>query len=83
MNEQFLQSITDNSFSPIIFRNATVYGASPRLRFDLVVNNLSGLAYTTKEIKMDSDGTPWRPFVHILDISQQSNSRWKHQSKSA
>lgn len=70
LNEQFLQQIADNNFSPIIFRNATVYGPSPRLRFDLVVNNLSGLAYTTKEIKMDSDGTPWRPFIHILDACQ-------------
>lgn len=70
LNEQFLQSVADDNFSPIIFRNATVYGASPRLRFDLVVNNLSGLAFTTKEIKMNSDGTPWRPFVHILDVCQ-------------
>lgn len=70
MNENFLLEIADDTFSPIIFRNATVYGASPRLRFDLVVNNLSGLAYTTKEIKMDSDGTPWRPFVHVLDVCQ-------------
>jgi len=70
LNEQYLQSIADENFSPIIFRNATVFGPSPRLRFDLVVNNLSGLAYTTKEIKMESDGTPWRPFIHILDICQ-------------
>lgn len=70
MNEEFLQKIADDNFSPIIFRNATVYGPSPRLRFDLVVNNLSGLAYTTKEIKMDSDGTSWRPFIHVLDICQ-------------
>ncbi len=70
MNEEFLQKIADDNFSPIIFRNATVYGPSPRLRFDLVVNNLSGLAYTTKEIKMDSDGAPWRPFIHILDVCQ-------------
>ncbi len=70
LNEKYLLSIADKNFSPIIFRNATVYGPSPRLRFDLVVNNLSGLAYTTKEIKMDSDGAPWRPFIHILDICQ-------------
>lgn len=67
MNEDALQKMADDSFSPVIFRNATVYGASPRLRFDLVVNNLAGLAFTTKEIKMDSDGTPWRPFVHVSD----------------
>lgn len=70
MNEEYLLSIADDNFSPIIFRNATVFGASPRLRFDLVVNNLSGLAFTTKEITMASDGTPWRPFIHVLDVSQ-------------
>jgi len=73
MNEKFLQKLADDSFSPIIFRNATVYGASPRLRFDLVVNNLAGLAFTTKKIKMQSDGTPWRPLVHILDVCQVVN----------
>lgn len=70
MNEDALQKISSDSFSPVIFRNATVYGASPRMRFDLVVNNLSGLAYTTKEIKMESDGTPWRPLIHVLDVCQ-------------
>ncbi len=70
LNENYLRELADDSFSPIIFRNATVYGPSPRFRFDLVVNNLSGLAFTTKEIKMDSDGTPWRPFIHILDACQ-------------
>lgn len=57
-------------FSPIFFRNSTAFGASPRQRFDLVVNNLSGLAWTTREIKMTSDGTPWRPLVHGLDIGK-------------
>lgn len=70
LNEKYLLQIADNNFSPLIFRNATVYGSSPRFRFDLAVNNLSGLAFTTKEIKMDSDGMPWRPFVHILDVCQ-------------
>jgi nucleoside-diphosphate-sugar epimerase len=65
-----LKPMADKTFSPTYLRNATAYGASPRQRFDLVVNNLSGLAWTTKKIKMDSDGTPWRPLVHILDISQ-------------
>lgn len=51
-------------------RNATAYGASPRMRFDIVLNNLAGLAWTTKEIKMTSDGTPWRPLVHGLDIAR-------------
>lgn len=65
-----LKKMADDAFSPTYLRNATAYGASPRQRFDLVVNNLSGLAWCTKEIKMDSDGTPWRPLVHILDICQ-------------
>jgi nucleoside-diphosphate-sugar epimerase len=51
-------------------RNATAYGASPRMRFDIVLNNLSGLAWTRKEITMTSDGSPWRPLVHGLDIAQ-------------
>lgn len=68
LNEKYLLSVASEKFTPIIFRNATVYGPSPRMRFDLAVNNLSGLAWTTKEVKMDSDGTPWRPFVHILDV---------------
>ncbi len=50
-------------------RNATAFGASPRQRFDLVVNDLAASAFLYKEIRMASDGTPWRPFVHILDIS--------------
>lgn len=66
--EQDLRKLADDNFSPTYMRNATVYGPSPRMRFDLVVNNLSGLAYTTGEIKMLSDGTPWRPLVHILDV---------------
>jgi nucleoside-diphosphate-sugar epimerase len=49
-------------------RNATAFGASPRMRFDIVLNNLAGLAWTSKQIKMTSDGTPWRPLVHALDI---------------
>jgi nucleoside-diphosphate-sugar epimerase len=68
--EQDFHKLADSKFSPTYLRNSTAYGASPRQRFDLVVNNLSGLAWTTKQIKMDSDGTPWRPLVHILDIAQ-------------
>lgn len=68
--EQDLRKLADKNFSPTYMRNATVYGPSPRMRFDLVVNNLSGLAYTTGEIKMLSDGTPWRPLVHILDVCE-------------
>jgi nucleoside-diphosphate-sugar epimerase len=66
--ERDVKSIADDAFSPTFLRNATAFGASPRMRFDLVLNNLSGLAWTTKEIKMLSDGTPWRPLVHVLDI---------------
>jgi nucleoside-diphosphate-sugar epimerase len=70
MVERDLRSMADEHFSPTFLRNATAYGASPRMRFDIVLNNLAGLAWTTKEIKMVSDGTPWRPLVHALDIAQ-------------
>jgi nucleoside-diphosphate-sugar epimerase len=68
--ERDLKTMADNRFSPTFLRNATAYGASPRMRFDIVLNNLCGLAWTTKEIKMISDGTPWRPLVHGLDIAR-------------
>lgn len=68
--ERDLKEMASDDFSPTFLRNSTAYGASPRQRFDLVVNNLAGRAWTTKQIKMDSDGTPWRPLVHILDICQ-------------
>lgn len=60
--------MADDTFSPTFLRNATAYGASPRMRFDIVLNNLAGLAWTEKRIAMTSDGTPWRPLVHVLDI---------------
>jgi len=66
--ERDVAQMADDDFSPTFMRNATAFGASPRMRFDIVLNNLSGLAWTTKEIKMTSDGTPWRPLVHALDI---------------
>ena len=63
-------AMADDDFSPTFLRNATAYGASPRMRFDIVLNNLCGLAWTTREIRMESDGTPWRPLVHVLDIAK-------------
>ena len=68
--ERDVKPMADDDFSPTFMRNATAFGASPRMRFDIVLNNLSGLAWTTKEIKMVSDGTPWRPLVHGLDIAK-------------
>jgi nucleoside-diphosphate-sugar epimerase len=67
--ERDLSAIASDNFSPTFLRNATAYGPSPRMRFDLVLNNLAGLAWTTKEIKMTSDGSPWRPLAHVLDIA--------------
>ena len=67
--ERDVKPLATENFSPTFMRNATAYGASPRMRFDIVLNNLAGLAWTTKEIKMTSDGTPWRPLVHGLDIA--------------
>ena len=66
--ERDVSSIADDDFSPIFLRNATAFGPSPRMRFDVVLNNLAGLAWTTREIKLTSNGTPWRPLVHVLDI---------------
>ena len=66
--ERDLLRLADDDFSPICLRNATAYGVSPYLRVDLVVNSLVGYAYTTGEVLIQSDGTPWRPLVHVEDI---------------
>ena len=68
--EQEVAPMADAAFTPVFMRNATAYGASPRQRFDVVLNNLCGFAHTTGEIRMTSDGSPWRPIVHIDDICQ-------------
>jgi nucleoside-diphosphate-sugar epimerase len=68
--ERDVKPMATDNFSPTYLRNATAYGASPGMRFDVVLNNLCGLAHTTKKIAMTSDGTPWRPLVHGLDISR-------------
>lgn len=68
--EKEVSKLADEHFSPVFLRNSTAYGASPRIRFDLVLNNLVAWAYTTGQVYLKSDGTPWRPIVHIEDISR-------------
>jgi nucleoside-diphosphate-sugar epimerase len=70
MTEIEVAKLADDVFSPTFLRSATAYGVSPRLRFDLVLNNLVAWAYTTGKVHIKSDGTPWRPIVHIEDISR-------------
>lgn len=69
-SEEALAGLVDDGFSTVSLRNATAYGVSPRLRVDLVLNNLVGWAYTTGKVKIMSDGTPWRPLIHVEDISR-------------
>jgi nucleoside-diphosphate-sugar epimerase len=68
--EEALRELADDSFSPVFMRNATAFGVSPRLRLDIVLNNLVAWALTTSEVRILSDGTPWRPLVHVQDIAQ-------------
>jgi nucleoside-diphosphate-sugar epimerase len=67
--EAALSKMADDNFSPTFLRASTAYGVSPRLRFDLVANNLTAWAFTTGRVYLKSDGTPWRPIVHVEDIA--------------
>jgi nucleoside-diphosphate-sugar epimerase len=66
--EQEISKLADENFSPVFMRNATAFGIAPRMRFDIVVNNLTGFAKVDHEIKILGDGKPWRPLVHVKDI---------------
>src|SRR5678815_3511904 len=68
--ERDVIKLADDGFSPVFLRCATAYGASPRLRFDIVLNNLVAWAFTSGKVMLKSDGSPWRPIVHIEDISR-------------
>ena len=68
--EQAVSKLADESFTPVYLRNATAYGHSPMLRIDLVVNNLLGSAMSYGEIRIQSDGSPWRPLIHCRDIAR-------------
>ena len=70
MAEVEIEKLSGGRFSPTFMRNSTAYGYSPRLRFDLAVNNLAGSGYTTGQVKLLSDGQAWRPFVHVDDIAR-------------
>jgi nucleoside-diphosphate-sugar epimerase len=68
--ERDLLAMAGEKFTPVFLRNATAFGPSPRMRFDIVINDLCALAWTTRHIALTSDGSPWRPVVHVLDICE-------------
>ena len=68
-SEEALAGLAEDDFSPVFMRFATVHGVSPRLRIDLVLNNLVGWAFTTGAVRILSDGTPWRPVIHVADVA--------------
>ena len=68
--EQGISKLADDNFSPSFLRNGTIYGISPRMRFDTVLNDLVGTAVTTKQVKLFSDGKPWRPVIHVQDVAR-------------
>src|SRR5579872_893438 len=68
--EAALRDLADDQFSPTFCRNGTIYGLSPRMRFDTVLNNLTGAGFTTGRVVIQSDGTPWRPVVHVQDVAR-------------
>jgi len=68
--ERDVGAMSDSNFCPVFLRNATAYGPSPRMRFDVVINDLCALAWTARKIAMVSDGSPWRPVVHVADICE-------------
>jgi nucleoside-diphosphate-sugar epimerase len=82
--EQDVTQLATPDFSPVFFRNATAYGVSPHLRVDIMVNNLVGYAVTTGEVLIKSDGSPWRPLVHVEDICRaflatlEADRQWTH-----
>src|SRR5262249_53795096 len=70
MAEQGISALASDRFCPVFLRSATAYGVSPRLRLDVVLNNLTAWAHTTGTVVLKSDGSPWRPVVHVTDIAR-------------